>query len=762
MFAKQAAAKNAPRASAGGYGPPSKAAVVKAAPTSGPASARRVSVPSTAGAKAKALPKSAKGAGKGARLQEDDDDEEGGGVVTCANPGLLRQMLQGAVTDDHDDGPGGDDSDEERGFQLSTRIAPGTPQLGKQRRGLSSVPTLQSGGSSSPTISAPGVRAQGAPTVGAPTMRPAASQSVQDLTCFPRKTSQKVQPEALRPGSPAAIGAAVQAAAAAPIARMAPPPAKAIATGPPQRGCMAQQQAVRPGSRGVAISAVVASDVGGQRPVSRGGLACDVVGQRPVSRGGMVPSPSSAGGRPAPVNSTAAPRTGYANMHAAKAPGPAVYQPKAAQAVRRNPFDMLRGMGGQAPSSTAVPDSGSPTASGAAGSIGGGDSRADDEDDAFVMPADSDGSEDEGPARRVAQVVPMPGPSVAAPAPAVANQASQQKESAADYVERVKRGLVGSASATAVPGSPDSTAAPVPAMRARSSDARSSPTGGALRGQPVQAGQGVRARSSDPRQAVEAARQSPPWPGDSDDSDEDIVLPASAMRPSAGVAPGVPVGAWKADVKSMVKEFAQQERARNVANEGGQARKPPKAPAPNRHVAAPAPAAEEREVKDVKKGQELLYSRKPRDVDYTPATVEEYQQKYKDPVKLGSLGPDLDNPESLMRRAVQEKVKQFSKELHKVNKQRSNVNASQPKAEAKPDIKPADARAKALEFAKHSVPKPKVTPKPAPAVPKKVSPAPAPDEADEWDKIREMERRHNEEKIKVAQIKEYLAVNAAR
>merc|ERR1719357_925506 len=53
-----------------------------------------------------------------------------------------------------------------------------------------------------------------------------------------------------------------------------------------------------------------------------------------------------------------------------------------------------------------------------------------------------------------------------------------------------------------------------------------------------------------------------------------------------------------------------------------------------------------------------------------------------------------------MKRAVQEKMKEFSKELHRINKQR------QAQTGAKTQPKPPNARAKALEFAKN-VPKPK-------------------------------------------------------
>eukprot|EP00435_Cladocopium_sp_Y103_P073603 s16_g44.t1 len=83
-------------------------------------------------------------------------------------------------------------------------------------------------------------------------------------------------------------------------------------------------------------------------------------------------------------------------------------------------------------------------------------------------------------------------------------------------------------------------------------------------------------------------------------------------------------------------------------------------------------------------------------VEYTPATLEEYKQRFggkADYSELGRLGPDLDDEDLLMKRAIQEKVKEFSRELHRVNKHRAAK--AQPKHEPKADPKPT-ARAKVL------------------------------------------------------------------
>merc|ERR1719359_2059489 len=100
-----------------------------------------------------------------------------------------------------------------------------------------------------------------------------------------------------------------------------------------------------------------------------------------------------------------------------------------------------------------------------------------------------------------------------------------------------------------------------------------------------------------------------------------------------------------------------------------------------------------------------------------------------------------------MKRAVQEKKKQFSKELQQINKQRHSSNRKEAKPEPKPEPK-ATARAKAQEFARN-VPKPKPPQAAKPATlerrPKEAdnrvdhsSKEAARDQAD-WDEIRRRE-----------------------
>jgi len=288
---------------------------------------------------------------------------------------------------------------------------------------------------------------------------------------------------------------------------------------------------------------------------------------------------------------------------------------------------------------------------------------------------------------------------------------------------------------------------PAGGARARSSDARA----GGSRGPGTESPSALtRALSSDARGRAPLRRT----PADeSDDSDDEVPrfgqggipwkanLPRQAVRPDAGAPTGSPPPASQA---------------------------PPRLP-----KAAPAPSLERRKLDTSAVGgdassekgngqqpvEQLFYSKKPREVDYTPATVEEYRQKYvsKEYGQLGSLGPDLDDEKLLMKKAMQEKVKQFSKELHRVNKARGAHAPPAPKPEpSKPDPR-ANARAKALEFARN-VPKPKVDAKSAPEKRPKEPQSPSLQEK-EWAEAAELERKerqHFDDVAKVRAIKDFL------
>lgn len=334
------------------------------------------------------------------------------------------------------------------------------------------------------------------------------------------------------------------------------------------------------------------------------------------------------------------------------------------------------------------------------------------------------------------------------------------QESAADFVQRMKR-------EHGIPSPPapqvDTGGYPVPVCadtvlpvktrtahvappRSRSLDNVSRPAQQSARNQ--------RARSQGTK--VPPSREVPQHV-ESDESDSD-----EAVRFGPGGQP------WKADVRSTVRNTATDERktvpTRGSTGESVSSRMPPRPPK------APAQAAREagsgrRRPEDVQAGKQLFFSKKPRDVDYTPATVEEYRQKFSNKdYSLGSLGPDLDDEGLLMKKAMQEKVKQFSKELHRVNKSRSEaVKEQPPKAEPKADPK-MNARLKALEFAK-KIPKPKLEPRllydrggkrasqGAERVPEEVV---WEDAARENEDIRRRQRQHEEDKRKVANIKRFL------
>lgn len=255
---------------------------------------------------------------------------------------------------------------------------------------------------------------------------------------------------------------------------------------------------------------------------------------------------------------------------------------------------------------------------------------------------------------------------------------------------------------------------------------------------------------SDPRLVNGYPQSGPPPVGsrdldsDSFSSDNDYVLGGPIVSGNSALAP------CKADIKSLVEEFAQQERAKGKRPSGngpGRQKKPPllkESPVPTK------PKVPRREV------------------DYTPATLEEFKEKFGpkgETSELGHLGPDLDDDDLLYKKAMQERMKQFSKELLSVNRQRISSSLANPKDTApKPEPKPT-ARAKALEFAKR-VPKPKVEPRPSLVVESK-APAdvqkphngarPSVDDVGHFYDLEQRERQHYEDVVKVEKIKEFIS-----
>ncbi|CAJ1397043.1 unnamed protein product [Effrenium voratum] len=356
-------------------------------------------------------------------------------------------------------------------------------------------------------------------------------------------------------------------------------------------------------------------------------------------------------------------------------------------------------------------------------------------DDGFVMPPGSDGEasqQDDGSAFFMPDA-----------------DYQDAEDSAADYVAQVKRDLGIEAQVTSreprAPVAPERVPAQAVAQvpvhtaqaRARSSDTRSEAAA------PPQVFKSFpRSRSSDPRAHVAAARAYQSADSDDEEDDDDDEQKQGFQ--------------WKAGIRDMVKNFAQEERARQASPRS----KPSSSPNTRKPPRAPLPSGPERE----QRRADEEASKKPRaPVEYTPATVEDYKQRFGKKAEyseLGRLGPDLDDEGLLMKRAIQEKVKQFSKELHRVNKTRAEKVPPTQKAEPKIELqKGKTARDKAKEFAKN-VPKPKPAPKQVVLTPSQQAEEEVQEksqEAADWDEIRRRERQHFEDAARVADVRQFLA-----
>ncbi|CAE8624864.1 unnamed protein product, partial [Polarella glacialis] len=100
-------------------------------------------------------------------------------------------------------------------------------------------------------------------------------------------------------------------------------------------------------------------------------------------------------------------------------------------------------------------------------------------------------------------------------------------------------------------------------------------------------------------------------------------------------------------------------------------------------------------------------------------------------------------------------VKQFSKELKRINTQRSTAVVPKPPPKPEPKV---NSRAKALEFAQN-IPRPKLKPnqaKAAPAVPDASKDADREKDIADWEEIRRRIKQHDEDVAKVAEVKEFL------
>ncbi|RHY27520.1 hypothetical protein DYB32_006721 [Aphanomyces invadans] len=108
---------------------------------------------------------------------------------------------------------------------------------------------------------------------------------------------------------------------------------------------------------------------------------------------------------------------------------------------------------------------------------------------------------------------------------------------------------------------------------------------------------------------------------------------------------------------------------------------------------------------------QLAFSKKARPVAYEPCTLTEYRQEKHDKYyELGKLQPDLNSSELVEKRANQERIKEFSKNLRQINQAIPKKAAPDDKAAPKA----LSTRDKALAFAKQKVPKPKIRKMPSP------------------------------------------------
>ncbi|RLO13415.1 hypothetical protein DYB28_015940 [Aphanomyces astaci] len=133
---------------------------------------------------------------------------------------------------------------------------------------------------------------------------------------------------------------------------------------------------------------------------------------------------------------------------------------------------------------------------------------------------------------------------------------------------------------------------------------------------------------------------------------------------------------------------------------------------------------------------QLAFSKKARPVSYEPCTLSEYRQEKHDKYyELGKLQPDLNATELVEKRANQERVKEFSKNLRQINQSIPKKSATTVDDKASP--KTMSTRDKALAFAKQNVPKPKTRKVPSPvkqhAAPRRSSKAAHVDETEEDD-----------------------------
>eukprot|EP00762_Andalucia_godoyi_P000405 ANDGO_03055.mRNA.1 hypothetical protein (macronuclear) len=114
----------------------------------------------------------------------------------------------------------------------------------------------------------------------------------------------------------------------------------------------------------------------------------------------------------------------------------------------------------------------------------------------------------------------------------------------------------------------------------------------------------------------------------------------------------------------------------------------------------------ERDVENLSEEERLAFSRKPpRNVMYKPYTAESFRN-INVPIKLGSLGPDLQNEELQKKQEQVQRMREYARGVHAYNVASAPSPAEAKRRAPEPPQHEKNARERALEFARN-VPKPK-------------------------------------------------------
>jgi hypothetical protein len=158
--------------------------------------------------------------------------------------------------------------------------------------------------------------------------------------------------------------------------------------------------------------------------------------------------------------------------------------------------------------------------------------------------------------------------------------------------------------------------------------------------------------------------------------------------------------------------------------------------------------------------QQLLFSKKPREVAWQPKSLSDYKDKVKPEGaklrKLGSLGADLDNEDLLVKKARAEKIRQFGVCLRQVNADRERGKPTDKSKSHEPTAAQLKQQ-RVQEFAKN-VPKPKQKPRTRdPPTPSSVQEEEEP-EPDIEEEVTRLLSRHDEDRAAAARIRSQLAL----